>query len=144
MVHRRIGRASCILHPSRHRTACPHIPLSRGHRHDTEYCKPHGITNIQEYIDATAGQTADELWQSDLADCPYILGGAFLLGMYVELGHEVVSSSLRDIYLMSESRSEPLTEDEIYRVFLANTPSDKQARFHELYQQYHGGPIPIS
>ena len=112
--------------------------------HDTEYCKPHGITNIQEYIDATAGQTADELWQSDLADCPYILGGAFLLGMYVELGHEVVSSSLRDIYLMSESRSEPLTEDEIYRVFLANTPSDKQARFHELYQQYHGGPIPIS
>ncbi len=111
---------------------------------DTEYCKPHGVTDIQEFLEATAGQTTDGIQQSDLADCPYILGGSFMLAMYVELGREVVSSSLRDLYMLGESKGEPVTEDEIYQAFLANTPLEKEAKFHEIYGRFHGGPIPGS
>ena len=57
---------------------------------------------------------------------------------------QMVSTSLRDLYVIGESKDEPVTEDEIYRAFLANTPSDKVPRFGELYQHYHGGPVPDS
>ena len=109
-----------------------------------KYCKPYGVTNIQEFLDATAGQTTHEIRQANLAFCPYILGESLLLGMYLGLGHEVVAISLRVLYTIAEARSGPVTEYEIYRTFLTNTPPEKEAQFREIYQQYHGRPAPDS
>ena len=109
-----------------------------------EYCQPHGATNIHEFLHATAGQTVHDIWQSNLAYCPHILGEAFLLGMYVGLGKDVVSSSLHNLYMISQSSGEPVSEHDIYRVFLANTPSGEEAKFREIYQRFHGGPAPDS
>ena len=109
-----------------------------------EYCKPYGVTNIQEFLDATAGQTTHEIRQANLAFCPYILGESLLLGMYLGLGHEVVAVSLRVLYNTGEAKGEPVTEYEIFRTFLTNTPPEKEAKFREIYQQYHGRPAPDS
>ena len=97
------------------------------------------MTNIQEFLDATAGQTTHEIRQANLAFCPYILGESLLLGMYLGLGHEVVAISLRVLYTIAEARGGPVTEYEIYRTFLTNTPPEKEAQFREIYS-IHGRP----
>ena len=94
-------------------------------------CK--GATNIQEWIDAPTPIIGVG------ADCAYPMGESFLLGMYLGLGHEVVLSSWGDLL---ERRQ--MTEDDIYQVFLSNTPPEKQDVFRDLYRRLHGGPIPDS
>ena len=90
-------------------------------------CAPHGSTSIQEWIETGAGDPY----------CPYWLGRQFLRGMYRTLGHEVVSSALRELY----ERDKEATEEEIYQAFLTNTPSSRRDEFRDWYHCLHGRPI---
>ena len=90
-------------------------------------CAPHGSANVQGWIETGAGDSY----------CPYILGQHFLRGMYRGLGHEVVSSAMRELY-----EGGGTTEDEIYQAFLKNTPSSERDKFRDLYHCHHGRPIP--
>ena len=96
-----------------------------------EECAPHGWTNVQEFVEA-------EEWGA----CTYLLGRQFLAGMYRTLGHEVVSSALRELFETGEGTGRIATEDEIYRAFLANTPSSQRNDFRLWYHCLHGRPIP--
>ena len=97
-----------------------------------EVCAPHGWTNVQGFIETGA-------WDSY---CPYLLGHKFLAGMYRTLGHEVVSSALRELFEAGEGTGRTATEDEIYRAFLTNTPSSQRNDFQLWYHCLHGRPIP--
>ena len=112
--------------------------VSQGYIH----CAPLGLNTIQEFLNTTAEQHTQENWQANLAFCPYILGESLLLGLYLELGHEPVAVSLRILYTMARFNGEPVSEREIYRTFLTHIPIEKEAEFQEIYQQYHGGPLP--
>ncbi len=98
-----------------------------------ERCAPHGWTNVQGWIEAE-----EERWNY----CPYWLGRQFLAGMYRTLGHEVVSSAMRELFEAGESTGGQATEDEIYRAFLTNTPSSQRNDFQLWYHCLHGRPIP--
>ena len=77
-------------------------------------------------------------------DCAYLLGEHFLLTLYVELGHEMVASSLRDLNFNPPSRLyQPFSremEEAIYQAFLSNTPPERQEEFNALYRLFHGMP----
>ena len=105
-------------------------------------CADLGAGNVQQLLKATEGLPYREYLRTQLWACHYPLGETFLLGMSIALGHETVSSSMRELYRLGESRGFPVTEDEIYQEFLSNTPSDKRDRFREMYQCFHGRPIP--
>ena len=97
-----------------------------------EVCAPHGSANVQGFIETEAGDSY----------CPYLLGHKFLAGMYRTLGHEVVSSALRELFEAGEGTGRTATEDEIYRAFLTNTPSSQRNDFQLWYHCLHGRPIP--
>ena len=112
------------------------FPISFFYIHDRirilEECAPHGSANVQGFIETGAGDSY----------CPYLLGRQFLAGMYRTLGHEVVSSALRELYETGEATGGTATEDEIYRAFLTNTPSSQRNDFQLWYHCLHGRPIP--
>ena len=88
-----------------------------------ERCIPYGFINIHEWNVAKGAETAQVIVEDPRSrSCHYYLGESFLLGIYNSLGHEVVSSSLRDLYWIGEAKGSRVTEDEIYQVFLSNTP----------------------
>ena len=95
-------------------------------------CAPDGSANVHGWNETGAGSN----W------CPYWLGSQFLRGMYRALGHEVVSSALRELYEKPSARTESMTEDEIYQAFLTNTPSSQRDEFRFRYHCLHGRPIP--
>ena len=93
-------------------------------------CAPDGSANVHGWNETGAGFNL----------CPYWLGRQFLRGMYRALGHEVVSSALRELYEKDPARG--TTEDEIYQAFLTNTPSSQRDEFRFWYDCLHGRPIP--
>ena len=105
-------------------------------------CAQHGASTIQELIDAPSEKKGQsESGHGPLAQCHHYLGEAFLLGMYVSLGHEVVKATLHQLYELHAS-GHTLTEDDIYQAFLSNTPQAKQSEFQDLYACLHGRQIP--
>ena len=101
-----------------------------------EQCHPYDTTNVQGWIDTGLGLVSNE---GTVRRCPYWLGTHFLAGLHRALGHEVVSSALRELY---ETRSyERATEDKIYQTFLSNTPPARQDEFRLLYHCLHGRPV---
>ena len=106
-------------------------PLERFYSIEPFGCHAEGMWNIQEWI--SKGHTP--------FGCAYSLGEAFLLGMYISLGHGTVTASLRQLYELAEFK-EHVTEDDVYRTFLSNTPSAKQDEFRGGYTCLHGRPIP--
>ncbi len=99
----------------------------------TEICAPHGWDNVQGWI---------ENRPDELSFCPYMLGRVFLAGMHRALGNEVVVSALRELYGRSLDEDSIITEEDIYRAFLTNTPSTQRDEFHYLYLNFHGRPTP--
>ena len=104
-------------------------------------CAPDGSANVHGWNETGAGANR----------CPYRLGRQFLRGMYRALGHEVVSSALRELYETSltpmrrgaaERGAAEEEEDEIYQAFLTNTPSSQRDEFRFWYHCLHGRPIP--
>ena len=111
---------------------------------------PSGIVNVQDLLDAIGPR------RSGLLVCQYPVGESFLLALYSELGHQVVSSSLRNLYGMIEAKAlgnieypilerivsgEYLTESTIYEAFLVNVSPQQRDRFGDLYRRFHGRPI---
>ena len=95
-------------------------------------CAPDGSANVHGWNETGAGSNL----------CPYWLGRQFLRGMYRALGHEVISSALRELYERSLTNYRGATEDEIYQAFLTNTPSSQRDEFRFRYHCLHGRPIP--
>ena len=97
-------------------------------------CAPDGSANVHGWNETGAGSNL----------CPYWLGRQFLRGMYRALGHEVVSSALRELYetSLTKGRGGAEEEDEIYQAFLTNTPSSQRDEFRFWYHCLHGRPIP--
>ena len=97
-------------------------------------CAPDGSANVHGWNETGAGSNL----------CPYWLGHQFLGGMYRALGHEVVSSALRELYETSLTmrRGAAEEEDEIYQAFLTNTTSSQRDEFRFWYHCLHGRPIP--
>ena len=99
-------------------------------------CAPDGSANVHGWNETGAGSNL----------CPYWLGRQFLRGMYRSLGHEVVSSALRELYETSlipmRRGAAEEEEDEIYQAFLTNTPSSQRDEFRFWYHCLHGRPIP--
>ena len=65
-----------------------------------------------------------------------------MLGMYLCLGHDLVSAYLRGPYGLAVVNPERLTEADVYHVLLSNTPPEQQDQFRDLYHRLHGGPTP--
>ena len=99
----------------------------RAYRGTHSNCTALGVTNIHELTLLGAAVTNY---------CPYALGEAFVLGMYLSLGHEILSASLRQLFNTRK------TEENIYQAFLSNTPLDRQDEFRDVYLCLHGRPIP--
>ena len=104
--------------------------------HIAEKCAPVGAANVYEVLLATAKDS-----ESPLRFCAYPIGAQFLAGLYRSLGHDVVSSSLIELYTTGQENRRA-TEDEIYQAFLSNTPPAKHDEFRELYACLHGRPVP--
>ena len=83
---------------------------------------------IQQHIDDFGGKL-----------CSYELGEKFMLAMYADLGKEVLSASLRDLY--AKSFLEYLDEDTIFHAFQSNVPPEREEAFKNVYRKYHGGPL---
>ncbi len=105
-------------------------------------CPLIGISTVQESIEYRARAFAAGRGVAPDDDCAYTMGEAFMLGMYLSLGHDVVSSYLRELYRAGVASPERLTEAEVYHVLLSNTPPERQDQFRDLYRQLHGGPTP--
>ena len=101
--------------------------------HTNVGCARYGVTNVQEWNEASQSGSPPTI-------CAYEIGARFVIGMYEYLGHEVVSSSMRE--LSSESPGSRASEEQIYLSFLSNTPPPKQDDFRDLYLCLHGRPIP--
>ena len=110
-------------------------------------CSPSGVTNVIHWLEPPPDPTGIRLVAEGeglhgLHDCHYPLGESFLLGMYDGLGHETVSSALRELYKTGESSGSRATEDQIYQAFMSNTPPERKDEFRDLYSRLHGGPPP--
>ena len=73
--------------------------------------------------------------------CTYALGEFFLLETYQLFGKDAASAAMRQLYLEAEATgwAEPITEEQIYRVYRANAPRGKEEAFEAVYERYHGG-----
>ena len=73
--------------------------------------------------------------------CTYALGEVFLLETYLIFGRNGASAAMRELYLQAEATgwTEPITEEQIYRVYLSNAPHGKVEAFRSLYRRHHGG-----
>ena len=101
-------------------------------------CPKRGINNVQESIEYSERTTGEAIGEA----CEYYIGERFWLGMYLSLGHDVVSSYLRELYKTAVATPNWITEAEIYQVLLSNTPPERQDEFRDLYRDLHGGPVP--
>ena len=48
-------------------------------------------------------------------------------------------SAWNEIYLLTEEKDAPVTEEEVYRIFFDHTPDAKIEDFTNIYSQWHGG-----
>ena len=124
------------------------LNLQTRYRQVERGCPTLSISNIHQLLEVS-GSTQNTGFYDQ---CAYTVGEAFWLGMYLSLGHEVVLSYLRELYLVNEASTSGQTlstldvwgEADIYQVLLSNTPPEKQDQFRDLYRRLHGGPTPGS
>ena len=107
-----------------------------------------GASNIHEWNQAIEA-LGDDWWSSDLYWCGYPVGTLFFLELYERVGEETIAAAMREFYLadsdwwynpMSKPWVNDLTEEKIYRVFLAHTPPSKKTEFRDIYRRLHGRP----
>jgi hypothetical protein len=106
---------------------------------DLRTCAGRGIETIQRLIDLLAAEGYTKHSESPYFLCNYILGEFLLLNFYQVMGAEGSTAAWGELYLLAESEKGPLTETEIYRSFLRNTPADRVDEFKEVYNRWHGG-----
>ncbi len=106
---------------------------------DTEReCWSWRIANISEYYHI---QETNRPLAERRSICIYAFGELFLMEMYLLLGHDAVSTAMRQLYVDARDSDwqDPITDQKIYDAFLANTPQDKLEDFHNLFDDIHGG-----
>lgn len=111
------------------------------HYHTRAYlskrCAPLGVSNVFDWTEISSkGEEAP------VVHCAMPVGSTFTSGMYAFLGHETVSSALRDLYEISRVKSTIVDEEEIYQAFLQNTASTVRGEFRDRYKCLHGGSVP--
>ena len=76
--------------------------------------------------------------------CTRALGLSFLHQVFEIMGEERISTALRGLYALDESKLEEslliVDEEAIYHGLLSNTPPDRHEEFRDLYRRLHGGP----
>ena len=111
-------------------------------------CAPRGLGTIHQRNLAIIDWTYSQ-WLQDRG-CDYYLGERFLTALYLELGQEMLSASLRELWFSerlnygsnpTKERVLEIREERAYQVFLSNTPPERQDRFRLLYHCLHGRPI---
>ena len=70
--------------------------------------------------------------------CNYDMGEYFLLNLYETLGEEATGRAIRRLFWLSEAEGRRVTEEEIYRAFLDQTPRELVDEFNDLYRRLHG------
>ena len=105
-------------------------------------CLPQGITRVNDWNEATAGLSGSEYHGSPFWSCTYPIGETFLLGMYDSLGHATVEAALRALYRRGERSFRPASEDDVYTIFLRNTPAEDRKAFDDTYFCLHGREMP--
>ncbi|MDE2938954.1 MAG: leucine-rich repeat domain-containing protein [Chloroflexota bacterium] len=99
-----------------------------------------GAANIHDR-NLSTGWMPRSMWL-EIRGCDYTLGERFLLALDVNLGHEMVQGSLRELMLRTDfPRDLYAREEVIYNVMLSHVPAGREAEFNELYAQYHGRPL---
>ena len=100
-------------------------------------CRVWGAGTISQFLDLR--ETDPERYVSrDI--CNYVRGEFFLLETYQLFGRDAASAAMRELYLQAEATgwTQPVTEEQIYRVYLSNAPLGKVEAFPALYQRHHG------
>ena len=105
-------------------------------------CLPEGITNVNDWNEATAGLAGSEYHLSPLWRCTYPIGETFLLGMYDSLGHATVEAALRALHRRGQRSFYPASEDDVYTIFLRSTPAEDRNAFEDTYFCLHGREMP--
>ncbi len=103
------------------------------------YCNKIGITRVQKLVDMVAEVGIVAHIQTPYYICNYILGEWLLLNLYETMGPDPFRAAWKEIYLLMLSREASLTEEEIYTVFLRNTPPAQAGAVKNVYAQWHGG-----
>ena len=71
--------------------------------------------------------------------CNYNLGEFFLMNILDTIGEEATGAAIGELHLTFRREGPTLSEEEIYRVFLRNTPVGLEEKLLELYRRIHGG-----
>ena len=122
--------------------------MKRAYQFATGGCPRKGISNVHQSTAAAAHlvegipRAVGLIKGSPNQYCEYTTGLAFISGMYLALGHDMLSGSLRQLYTDSKVNADRLTAPEIYGILLSNTPADEQTQLQLVYHCLHGGPIP--
>src|SRR5688572_11206229 len=106
---------------------------------NVRYCDRLGMTSIQKLIDKLAETGYSEHRRSNQFFCNYALDEFLFLGLYETMGPGPFREAWKDIYLLTQLKESPVSEEEIYQAFLRHTPADQTSSFKELYQRWHGG-----
>lgn len=101
-------------------------------------CRVWGVGTVSKFL--ALSDVDPERYESRNI-CTYALGEFFLLETYQLFGRRAASAAMRQLYLESEATGwkEPITEEQIYRVYLENAPPGQVEAFLALYERYHGG-----
>ena len=119
----------------RHKTENSSIPsLFDGVQQSAEQCDSLGARSLhQRSISSPVGYLIK-------SQCDYVLGERLLLGLYLGLGHDVVSTSMQELHRKMLQYPLSVTEELPYLTFLSNTPSGRRDEFRQIYQDLHGRP----
>ena len=108
------------------------VPLFEGNEYAGKvWCFNNGVTTIAAL--AGSGEFQDP--------CGYALGQYFLTHLYNAIGPAAFSSAMRELYERYLDHQYHPTEEQVYRIFLKHTPSDREAAFLDVYRRLHGGPF---
>ena len=95
-----------------------------------------GVNNLQQLSDF---QPDFQRQYNRIHQCNFNLGEFFLMSLFDGLGEDVVGAALGELHLLSLHEGPSVTEEQIYRVFLRNTPLELEEALLELYRRVHGG-----
>lgn len=102
-------------------------------------CSAQGIDDLQALNELGGGP----VWDS----CRYFMGLHFLLVLRETMGEEAWLEALRAFYLefgyegLHVSTAESPEDEEVYRVFIENTPPELVEEVRDIFRRLHGGPF---
>ncbi len=104
-------------------------------------CSSEGIANVLHDVYILQNRPESGL---RYADCTELMGAHLLVKIFQTIGEESMSNAMRDLNRLAFGHGTPgvvlrPSEEEIYGVFLDNTPSSQKDDLTSLYRELHGG-----